>query len=216
VIRDYFPDHPFGDHKINQMPFFRSKQRIFMLAAGISLLLMFAFPLWKITLEAPQYPRGLGMFIWINKITGTDPSTLQNINIMNHYIGMKAIEPDSIPELTFMPYITLALAGLALILGIFKKWKINLIWFIVLVVAGTLAIYDFYLWEYDYGHNLDPHAAIKIEGMAYQPPLFGTKVILNFTAKSYPRIGAGFLSLAIVFGGLAVFTGWKAKRRVKE
>ena len=68
-----------------------------MLVAGVSLLLMFVAPLWKITLEAPQYPKGLGMFIWINKITGTEPSTLQNINIMNHYIGMKAIETDSIP-----------------------------------------------------------------------------------------------------------------------
>ena len=92
-----------------------------MLAAGLSLVLMFVFPLWKITLLAPQYPKGLGMFIWINKITGTEPATLQNINIMNHYIGMKAIEPDSIAELTFMPYIAIAFACLALILMWVKK-----------------------------------------------------------------------------------------------
>ncbi len=185
-----------------------------MFAAAASLVLMFAFPLWKITLEAPQYPKGLGMFIWINKITGTDPSTLQNINIMNHYIGMKAIEPDSIPELTYMPYIALALAALALILVALKKWRLNLVWTILLVVAGVLAVYDFYLWEYDYGHNLDPHAAIKIDGMAYQPPLFGTKVILNFTAKSYPRMGAVFLGLAMIMGGLAVYFGIR-QRSVK-
>jgi copper chaperone NosL len=194
------------------MQFFKSKQRIFMLAAGVSLALMFAFPLWKITLEAPQYPKGLGMFIWINKITGTEPATLQNINIMNHYIGMKAIEPDSIPELSFMPYIALAFAGLALILALFNRWKINLGWLVLLVVAGTLAIYDFYLWEYDYGHNLDTSAAIKIEGMAYQPPLFGSKKILNFTAKSYPRLGAGFLGLSMIMGGLAVYFGIKKRR----
>jgi len=87
-----------------------------MLAAAVFLLLIFVFPLWKITLLAPQYPEGLGMFIWINKIVGEGPSTLQNINIMNHYIGMKAIEPDAIPEFSFMPYIVLALAGLALML----------------------------------------------------------------------------------------------------
>jgi len=182
-----------------------------MLVAAVSLVLMFFFPLWKITLLAPQYPDGLGMFIWINKITGTEPSTLQNINIMNHYIGMKAIEPDSIPELTFMPYIALALAGLALILVFVKKWQLNLVWTILLVVAGALAIYDFYLWEYDYGHNLDPKAAIKIEGMAYQPPLFGTKQILNFTAMSYPRMGAVFLGLAMVMGGLASYFGIKQR-----
>jgi len=182
-----------------------------MLAAAISLLLMFVFPLWKITLLAPQYPDGLGMFIWINKITGSEPSTLQNINIMNHYIGMKAIEPNSIPELTFMPYINLIFVGLALLLVFIKRWKLNLIWTILAVVAGGLAIYDFWLWEFDYGHNLDPHAAIKIDGMAYQPPLFGTKEILNFTAMSYPRLGAVFLGLSMVMGGLATFFGRKQR-----
>jgi len=182
-----------------------------MLAAAIFLLLMFLFPLWKITLLAPQYPDGLGMYIWINKITGSEPSTLQNINIMNHYIGMKAIEPNSIPELTFMPYINLIFAGFALLLAFIKKWQLNLIWTILAVVAGGLAIYDFYLWEYDYGHNLDTDAAIKIEGMAYQPPLFGTKQILNFTAMSYPRLGAIFLGLSMVMGGLAVFFGRKQR-----
>lgn len=182
-----------------------------MLAAAVSLVLMFFFPLWKITLLAPQYPDGLGMYIWINKITGSEPSTLQNINIMNHYIGMKAIEPDSIPELTFMPYIALALAGLALIVAMIKKWQLNLVWTILLIVAGGLAIYDFYLWEYDYGHNLDPHAAIKIEGMAYQPPLFGSKQILNFTAMSYPRLGAFFLGLSMILGGLSVYFGIKKR-----
>ena len=198
------------------MQFLKSKQRVFMLAAAVSLMLMFVFPLWKITLLAPQYPKGLGMLIWINKITGSEPSTLQSINIMNHYIGMKAIEPDSIPELTFMPYIAIALAGLALIMMVIKKWQLNLVWTIFLVVAGALAIYDFYLWEYDYGHNLNETAAIKIEGMAYQPPLFGTKKILNFTARSYPRLGAGFLGLSMIMGGLAVYFGLKQRSLTKE
>lgn len=183
-----------------------------MLAAAVCLLLIFVFPIWKITLEAPQYPNGLAMFIWINQIVGEEHSTLQNINIMNHYIGMKAIEPDAIPEFSFMPYIVLAFAGLALILVVLKKWKLNLVWTILLVVAAVLAVYDFYLWEYDYGHNLDSSAAIKIEGMAYQPPLFGTKKILNFTAKSYPRLGAVFLGLSIIMGGAAVFFGFKQKK----
>jgi copper chaperone NosL len=111
-----------------------------------------------------------------------------------------------------MPYIVLALAGLALMLVVLKKWKLNLVWTILLVVAGALAVYDFYLWEYDYGHNLDSSAAIKIEGMAYQPPLFGTKKILNFTAKSYPRMGAVFLGLSMIMGGAAVYFGIKQKK----
>ncbi len=180
-----------------------------MLVAAISLMLMFAFPLWRITLEAPQYPKGLSMYIWVNNITGSEPSTLQNINIMNHYIGMKPIEPESIPELQFMQYIIIALSGLALILIAINKWQVNLIWLIILLVAGGLAIYDFYLWEYDYGHNLDPHAAIKIEGMAYQPPLIGKKIILNFTAISMPQMGSIFMTLSMISGGFAVWIGRK-------
>jgi len=180
-----------------------------MLAATASLMLIFLFPLWKITLEAPQYPKGISMFIWINRITGSEPSTLQNINILNHYIGMKPIEPDSIPELQFMQYIILALAGFAIVFAFLKRWGLNLFWLVVLMAAAGLAIYDFYLWEYDYGHNLDPHAAIKIEGMAYQPPLIGKKIILNFTAISWPQLGAVFMGLAMVLSGFAVYTGRK-------
>ncbi|MCU0650108.1 MAG: hypothetical protein MUF00_19120, partial [Gemmatimonadaceae bacterium] len=58
-------------------------------------------------------------------------------------------------------------------------------------------------WQYDYGHNLDvENAPIKVPGMTYQPPLFGTKKLLNFTATSWPAIGGwaafGALALAIV------------------
>ena len=38
------------------------------------------------------------MYIWVNKIGGESKSTLQNINILNHYVGMKKIDPESIPE----------------------------------------------------------------------------------------------------------------------
>ena len=183
-----------------------------MLAAAVALPLMFVFPIWKITLEAPQYPKGLGMYIWVNKITGSEPNTLQNINIMNHYIGMKAIEPESIPELRYMPYIILALTGLALLFVFLNKWQLNLVWFILIAAAATLALYDFYLWEYDYGHNLDSSAAIKIEGMAYQPPLIGKKQILNFLAISLPRMGSLFLALSILCGGLSVYFGIKSRR----
>ena len=131
---------------------------------------------------------------------------------MNHYIGMKPIEPDSIPELRFMPYIVIALSGLALLCVFLDKWQLNLVWIILLTAAAVLALYDFYLWEYDYGHNLDPSAAIKIEGMAYQPPLIGSKKILNFTAISLPRMGALFLGLSILFGGLSAYFGIPKRR----
>lgn len=68
----------------------------------------------------------------------------------------------------------------------------------VLVASGAWGIYDFWHWEYEYGHNLDPHAAIKIPGMAYQPPLFGWKELLNFLAGSFPDVG-GYLIIVPAF-----------------
>lgn len=182
-----------------------------MLAAVITMLSMFAFPVWKITLIAPQYPKGIHMFIWINKIAGSEPGTLQNINIINHYIGMKPIKPDSIPELKYMKFIVLIIAGLGLVMAVFDRWQLNLVWLIIIGVVGILAIYDFYLWEYDYGHNLSIDAPIKIEGMNYQPPLIGKKQILNFTAISFPMMGAFLMVISVISGTLAVYFGIKKK-----
>jgi copper chaperone NosL len=68
---------------------------------------------------------------------------------------------------------------------------------------GVLA--DMYKWGYEYGHTLDPKAAIKVEGMSYQPPLIGYKELLNFIAYSGPDTGSwilmggmGFLIIAII------------------
>lgn len=177
--------------------------RILMAIAALGLLTLFVFPMWRITLIAPQYPDGVDLFIWIHKLGGNSPGTLQNINILNHYIGMKYIEPDSIPELSYFPYIVLAMVGLGLIAALLNKGKLFLAWAIVMVILAMLGIYDFYLWEYDYGHNLSPTAPIKIPGASFQPPLFGTKLILNFTAQSYPHTSGIFAGICIIMAGVA-------------
>jgi copper chaperone NosL len=186
--------------------------RILMIIAAMLLIFLFFFPIWKITLFAPQYPGGIGMYIWINKITGDTPGTLQNINILNHYVGMKFIEPDSIPELQYFQYIIAVMGLLALGLAWLNRRPLILAWVIVFILLGAAGIYDFYLWEYDYGHNLSPTAPIKVPGMAYQPPLFGRKELLNFVAYSYPNWGSLFFGLSILSGFLAY---WFSKKKSK-
>ena len=68
--------------------------------------------------------------------------------------------------------------------------------FILFVVFGIVAMIDFWRWEYNYGHNLNPDAPIIVPGMAYQPPLIGFKQLLNFGAYSIPAIG-GFLFVGV-------------------
>jgi copper chaperone NosL len=85
-----------------------------------------------------------------------------------------------------------------LLLGFTNNRKLWLAWGILIIVLGALGIYDFYLWEYDYGHNLAQDAPIKIPGQAYQPPLIGSKMLLNFNAISYPYYGAIFIAISLL------------------
>ncbi|MCP3932791.1 MAG: hypothetical protein GY705_27275 [Bacteroidetes bacterium] len=184
--------------------------KIIFAIASLALLMLFVFPMWKITLEAPQYPENLDMYIWVNNITGEEDGTLQNINIMNHYVGMKDITVEGFSELVWMQYVVLGMVALGLIFVFIGNRKLYLFWALLLIVLGTLGIYDFYLWEYDYGHNLDPNAAIIFEGMAYQPPLIGSKTLLNFVAHSWPWVGGWFIAVSIILGLLA---WWLQKKK---
>lgn len=189
----------------------KNTPRILMIIGALSLLMLFVFPMWKIVLYAPQYADGVEMHIWINKIGGKTPGTLQNVNILNHYVGMKHIDPDAIPELKYFQYIILAMVGLGLIAALINRKNVYLAWTLLFICLCALGLYDFYLWEYDYGHNLSDTAPIKIPDASFQPPLFGRKIILNFTAVSLPHIGGYFTGLSIALG----FSAWWLKRKNK-
>ena len=170
------------------------KSSITIIFVAVALLAVIYFvPIWEIVLDAPQYPESLVMNIHINRISGD----LQTINGLNHYIGMKVIEPESIAELKLMPYILAFLILFGIATAVLKSKKMLYAWFIILLLSGIAGAVDFYLWEYDYGHNIDPNAIIKVPGMNYQPPLIGSKQLLNFTAQSLPNIGA-YMAFAAV------------------
>jgi copper chaperone NosL len=158
---------------------------------------------------APQYPEGLEMDIWINNITGD----VKIISALNHYIGMKHIEVEMFPEFTYMIYIVGFLIAFGLVTALLNKRVVLWIFVLLLVATGVAALVDFWLWGYDYGHNLDPTAAIIVPGMSYQPPLIGTKQLLNFTAFSGPDIGGWIFMvsalLAIGTLGFEIYIGKK-------
>jgi copper chaperone NosL len=187
--------------------------RVLVAVAAVLLAAATVLPLWRIDLVAPQYPEGLGLRIWAYQITGVKPQDLNSINNLNHYIGMRRIEPDDIPELRLMPWLigSMVAAGLAAAVA-GKRWL--LIGWVLAVGAGAVAgLADFWKWGYDYGHHLDPEAAIRIPGMTYQPPLIGPKQLLNFHAQSWPDVG-GWLAIAAVL--VAVGTLVRERRRVHK
>lgn len=187
-----------------------------MLLASTSMLMLFLLPIWRITLEAPQYPIPLGMNIFINDFSDLHPHDIKNINLMNHYVGMKYI-PDSIPEFSIFPYVIIGMSLLGLLCAYFDNHKLYLGWLILMVILCCIGMYDFYLWEHDYGHNLNPKAIMKFTNpdgtiMGFQPPIFGSKDILNFKAHSYPQWGALFLALSLFFAAVAYYLGFTRKK----
>ena len=175
--------------------------RMFVLLASGLLLVAAQLPLWRVSLVAPQYPEGLGMVIDARTVRGATENDLGNINKLNHYIGMKAIDPAAIPELRVMPWIIVGLALFAAGVALIGSRKFAAAWLASFAALGTVGLWDFWKWEYSYGHDLDMvHAIIKVPGMTYQPPLIGSKQLLNFTATSWPASGTYLLALAFILG----------------
>jgi copper chaperone NosL len=179
--------------------------RLLVLLASALVLASLATPLWRIRLLAPQYPEGLGMDIHAGSVRGASEHDLHSINALNHYIGMKAIEPEEIAELRIIPWCLIGLSGLGFFVAAVGRRWLTIGWLGAFAAFGVLALWDFYRWEYEYGHDLDfAHAIIKVPGMTYQPPLIGSKQLLNFTASSWPTTGAILIGAAFLIGCVSV------------
>lgn len=173
-------------------------------------LLLFILPMWNLSLEAPQYPIPIGINIYIDHFEGDQEGDIQNFDLMNHYVGMAKL-PTELKEFEIFPIVIAVTSLLGFIFAFIAKKPLYLVWFGIMVLLGLAGIYDFYLWLYEYGHNLDPKAAIKILD-SYQPPIFGTKEILNFTVRSYPSIGSIFLGIGIMLAPVAYYLARKEER----
>lgn len=177
--------------------------RLVVALGALLLASAYVLPLWHIALKAPQYPEGLGFSIAVDRMVGDRPGDLENINNLNHYIGMKRITPEDIPELRLMPVVLGGLIATGLLTALAGRRPLLYAWTTVFVLGTIAGLADFWRWGYDYGHNLDPHAAIKIPGMTYQPPLIGTKKLLNFEATSWPAAG-GWIALAVLTAAIVL------------
>ncbi len=189
--------------------------RIISLVTAIALGLVFFLPIWRIDLVAPQYPEGLYLQIFAGKIGGD----IDVINGLNHYIGMKHIHEKDFVEFQVLPYIILTLAFFGLLTVVINRKWFYFTWFGFLLIFGVVAMLDFYHWLYNYGHNLDPAAAIKVPGQSYQPPLLGYKQLLNFGAYSMPDVGGWIFigaGLLLVIGGWLEFKSIRSKRSVSK
>lgn len=198
---------------------------ITMIIGSALLFGLFFYPLWSISLEAPQYPSGIGMYIHLDGLEGHEKHDIQNIDGLNHYIGMRKLPKQTdMWEFSVFPKVIGGMAILGILigtLGFFNKisYKWFLGWLVLMTILGVLGIFDFNAWMIDYGTNLDPKAIMKMtdaEGnpLSYKPPLFGSKDILNFTAHSYPALGAILMGIGMFLTLVAFFIGLKKSKAV--
>jgi len=177
---------------------------------AIALIAVLFFPMWQIQLAAPQYPEGLVLLIYPDKLGGN----VDIINGLNHYIGMRAMHTEDFFEFKVLPYIIMFFSAALLLLAVIGRRSLLYLVFVLFVCFGIVAMIDFWKWEYDYGHNLNPDAAIVVPGMAYQPPLIGFKQLLNFGAYSIPDVGGWiFVSVGVILL-ILVITEWYKSRKL--
>ncbi len=181
--------------------------RILLLLCAAALALVLFVPMWRIELDAPQYPEGLTLLIYANKLGGN----VDIVNGLNHYIGMKTLHASDFLEFTLLPYFISFFALLALLVAIFARPKLLYTFFILFMLFAIISMVDFWRWEYNYGHELNPDAAIIVPGMSYQPPLIGFKQLLNFGAYSIPDIG-GWIFVSVGLIGLYAVVVTKRKK----
>ena len=191
----------------------RGGVRLVLVALIVPLMLSFLFPLWRISMEAPQYPKGLTMDIYTHQLVGgNDGHDVQEINTLNHYIGMHAITREELRDLDWMPFGMLAMALLALRAALLGNVRtlidLSMIAAYVSVVAFGRFVYM--LWEF--GHDLDPKAPVTVE--PFMPVIIGSKKIANFWTHSMPQLGSLLMGLFTV--GIWALTLWSLWRGRKE
>tara|TARA_R110002072_G_scaffold179891_1_gene336012 strand:- start:1068 stop:1745 length:678 start_codon:yes stop_codon:yes gene_type:complete len=178
------------------------KSRIGLLVASFALLLSFSAPLWHINLQAPQYPKGLNLWIHSWKVVGgNEGHDIVEINNLNHYIGMRSLDRESLVDLNWLPFAFGGLVLLTLRCAAIGDVR-TLVDLVVMVAYFSLFAFGRFIYQlYDFGHNLDPKAPMNIK--PFMPPMLGSKQIANFTSSSYPGLGSVFMGL-FVFGVVAI------------
>ncbi len=152
-----------------------------LVAAGLlagSLLL----PYWRLVLYAPQYPGGLRTLVYLTHVAGD----VREINLLNHYIGMKALEEAAPLERTVAVPLVLLFGALAVLSGTRTgpwRWLLRLP--LVLFPLGFTA--DLAAWLWHYGHSMDPSAPIRLE--PFMPVLLGRGTIAQFTTIAQFHVG---------------------------
>jgi hypothetical protein len=170
--------------------------RLLLLAGLVALVVGAVLPVWRIDLVAPQYPEGLALEMHTYKIAaGNNGNDLQEINLLNHYIGMKPIAQADFVEMRWIPFAIGAFVLFGLRAAVIGR-IVNLVDLLVMFLYFTLFSLGTFAYRlYTYGHDLDPKAPMRIE--PFMPVLVGDQQIANFVQSSWPLAGSFLMALFV-------------------
>lgn len=193
----------------------RGRARLLLVALVVPLLLSFLFPLWQISMKAPQYPSGLYMDIYAHRVTGgNDGHDIEEINTLNHYIGMAKITREELRDLDWMPFGMVAMALLAWRAALLGNVR-TLIDLSMIAAYISLVAFGRFVWMlWDFGHNLDPKAPVKVE--PFMPVVFGSRQIANFLTHSMPQLGSVLMgTFTMGIWAMTLFYLWRGRRQAR-
>ena len=156
----------------------RRTDRVWAACALVAATLVFVgsrLPMWHLDMHAPQYPKGLTLTAYGDRMVGD----LHEVNELNHYVGIAAINPNEIFELRLFPY-AVALLVSALVLGaVLARTRLLRAGLILGVWAMAVGfVVDLQIWLYRTGHDLQADAPIRPGD--FTPKVIGTTQVLNF------------------------------------
>jgi len=189
--------------------------RLLLIAAALLLVSVYLAPLWKMTMFAPQYPDGLRLDIYSYRLEGGNGGQdLKEINLLNHYIGMRDLAASDFTEFKWMPFVIGGLGLLFLRAAVHGQLAhvVDVLVLYVYFAAFSLWSFAFKLWSY--GHHLLPSAAVKVA--PFMPPVFGHKKLANFDVYSYPAPASYCFALVAVLLAAALFLGWRHSRETGD
>lgn len=181
--------------------------RILMIAVAAALIPALFLPVWNITLHAPQYPGGLTVEIYAHTVAGD----LQEVNGLNHYIGMQEISPDEFPEFMFIPFFILRFLGFAALAALVGRMPVAAIGYLDFVIFGAVMLFDFQSWLREYGQNLSPDAPIEID--PFTPNFLGSTEVGQFEVTSMPSAASVLMIAAGAVGPVILGYEWWLRRQ---
>ena len=187
---------------LGQMAAGRAQFLLPTLLLGLAVVLFLAstfLPYWKMRLNAPQYPRGLFVYAYLNHLEGD----VREIDGLNHYIGMRPLGEAAQLERSLS---LIAVGALALLVAgaiyIHNRWAALIC--LPAVLYPLIFLADLQYWLASFGTNLDPKAPLSSSIKPFVPPVLGQGFVGQFSTVATPGIGLILATIAscLVIAGL--------------